>query len=145
MQLIIRSGSLAAESEYAGARVYVLDMGEPVAIVDLARAMIELSGLRPDRDIAIEFIGRRAGEKLDEQLFNSYEQSRPTAAERILLADRAPLDGPTVEAVFSEVSLLVLEGDAAALAAKVTELSAVRQAPGELAKEQPERSLHSSP
>ena len=59
VQLIIRSGSLATDGD-RGAEVFVLDMGEPVRIVDLARAMIELSGLDPDRDIAIEIVGRRA-------------------------------------------------------------------------------------
>ena len=104
-------------------------MGEPVRIVELARAMIELSGLDPDRDIDIEIVGARGGEKLHEQLFNSYERSRPTVAEKILLAEREPLAAETVEAMFAEIGLLVLEGDAAGLAAKVSELSAARGAP----------------
>ena len=107
----------------------MLDMGEPVRIVELARAMIELSGLDPDRDIDIEIVGRRGGEKLHEQLFNSYERSKPTVAEKILLAEREPLAVETVEAMFAEIGLLVLEGDAAGLAAKVSELSAARGAP----------------
>src|SRR5271163_1723518 len=87
VQLIIRSGSLASASEgrpadqrivvpareRRGAEVFVLDMGEPVRIIDLARAMIDLSGLDPDRDIDVEIVGRRGGEKLHEELFNSYE------------------------------------------------------------------------
>jgi FlaA1/EpsC-like NDP-sugar epimerase len=110
----------------------VLDMGEPVRIVELARAMIELSGLDPDRDIEIEIVGRRGGEKLHEELFNPYERSRPTVAEKILRAEREPLAVETVEAMFAEIGLLVLEGDAAGLAAKVSELSAARGAPEEL-------------
>ncbi len=106
--------------------VFVLDMGEPVRIVELARAMIELSGLDPERDIDIEIVGRRAGEKLHEELFNDYERRCATAAEKILLAERAPLGMEAVEAMFAEINLLVLEGDAAGLAAKVAELSAVR-------------------
>jgi FlaA1/EpsC-like NDP-sugar epimerase len=121
VQLIIRSGSLA--SERRDADVFVLDMGEPVRILDLARAMIELSGLDPDRDIEVEVVGRRAGEKLHEELFNSYEHARATSAEKILLADRRPLGAEAVESMFAEIGLLVLEGDAAGLAAKVTELS----------------------
>ena len=104
-------------------------MGEPVRIVELARAMIELSGLDPDRDIDIEIVGARGGEKLHEQLFNSYERSTPTVAEKILLAEREPLAAETVEAMFDEIGLLVLEGDAAGLAAKVSELSATRGVP----------------
>jgi FlaA1/EpsC-like NDP-sugar epimerase len=108
-----------------GADVFVLEMGEPVRILDLARAMIELSGLDPDRDIEVEVVGRRPGEKLHEELFNSYEHARPTNAEKILLADRQPLGAKAVESMFAEIGLLVLEGDAAGLASKVTELSAL--------------------
>jgi FlaA1/EpsC-like NDP-sugar epimerase len=130
VQLIIRSGSLVSDGS-RGADVFVLDMGEPVRIVELARAMIELSGLDPDRDVAVEIVGRRAGEKLSEELFNRYEQPRQTAAEKIMLAEREPLAQETVEAMFDEIGLLVLEGDAAGLAAKVSELSAVRAELGE--------------
>jgi FlaA1/EpsC-like NDP-sugar epimerase len=144
VQLIIRSGSLAVERRQGPsaasengraaaerrrpqpcAEVFVLDMGEPVRVLDLARAMIELSGLDPDRDIEIEIVGRRPGEKLHEELFNSYERSRETSAEKILLAEREPLGADAVESIFGEIGLLVLEGDAAGLAAKVSELSAL--------------------
>jgi len=108
----------------AGADIYVLEMGEPVSILELAREMIGLSGLDPDRDIEVEIVGRRPGEKLQEELSNSYERPGPTAAEKILLAEREPLGGAQVEAIFAEIGLLVLEGDAAGLAAKVSQLSA---------------------
>ena len=91
--------------------------------------MIGLSGLEPERDIAIEIVGRRAGEKLHEELFNPYERPQPTPAEKILLAEREPLDPAWVEETFDEIGLLVLEGDAAALAAKVAELSPRRALP----------------
>src|SRR3954452_13461030 len=121
VQLIIRSGSLGDSGG-----VFVLDMGEPVEIMQLARDMIELSGLRPDEDIAIEVVGRRPGEKLDEELFNPYERPQATEAEKIFQAHRDPLDANTVDRVFYEIGLLVLEGDAAGLAHKVTELSSMR-------------------
>ncbi|HEY3021819.1 MAG TPA: nucleoside-diphosphate sugar epimerase/dehydratase, partial [Solirubrobacteraceae bacterium] len=111
VQLIIRSGSLGR-----GGEVFVLDMGEPVSIIQLARAMIELSGLRPDEDIAIDVVGRRPGEKLHEELSNPYERLQRTPAEKILEACRDPLDPDTVDRVFFEINLLVLEGDAAGLA-----------------------------
>src|SRR3954462_7172431 len=126
VQLIIRSGSLAR-----GGEVSVLDRGEPVPIMQLARAMIEPSGLRPGEDIAIEIVGRRPGEKLDEELFNPFAPRPPTSAARTRRAEREPLDAETVDHVFHEIGLLVLEGDAAGLARKVTELSALRAgAPG---------------
>jgi FlaA1/EpsC-like NDP-sugar epimerase len=121
--LVIRAGSLGD-----GGEVFVLDMGEPVKILDLARQMIELSGLEPDRDIAIEFIGARPGEKLHEELYNPFERPQPTAVEKIMLAQRDPMDIARVEAVFDEISLLVLEADAAGLAEKVGQLIAMRVA-----------------
>jgi FlaA1/EpsC-like NDP-sugar epimerase len=123
VQLVIRSGSLGT-----GGEIFVLEMGEPVSIWQLAETMIELSGLRPGEDIAIEEVGRRPGEKLHEELFNPYERTQPTPAEKILHAERDRLDTDTVETMFDEVGLLVLEGDAAALAAKVAELTAMRAA-----------------
>lgn len=126
VQLIIRSGSL---SERSG-DVFVLEMGEPVRILDLARDMIRLSGLDPDRDIAIEVVGARAGEKFHEELFNPYERPQATPAEKILRADRARLDQAWVESTFADINLFVLEGDAHGLAQKVAELAAVRTAPG---------------
>jgi FlaA1/EpsC-like NDP-sugar epimerase len=121
VQLIIRSGSLSA-----GGEIFVLDMGEPVSIQDLAEQMIRLSGLEPERDIAIVNVGARPGEKLHEDLFNPYEREQPTPADKILLADREPLDPDWVERSFDQINLLVLEGDAAGLAAKVSALNAER-------------------
>jgi FlaA1/EpsC-like NDP-sugar epimerase len=121
VQLVIRAGSLGS-----GGEIFVLEMGEPVSIWQLAETMIELSGLRPGEDIVIEEVGRRPGEKLDEELFNAYERPQPTPADKILRAERDRLDAQTVETMFDEVGLLVLEGDAAALAAKVAELSEMR-------------------
>jgi FlaA1/EpsC-like NDP-sugar epimerase len=121
VQLIIRSGSLASHGE-----VYVLEMGEPVKIVDLARDMISLSGLDPDEDIAIEVIGRRPGEKLHEELFNPYERPQATEAEKLLRAERAPLEPTWAEETFNQVNRLVLEGDAAGLASLVGKLSEMR-------------------
>jgi FlaA1/EpsC-like NDP-sugar epimerase len=128
VQLVIRAGSLAR-----GGEVFVLEMGEPVPIMELAETMIRLSGLEPGRDIAIEIVGRRPGEKLHEVLFNTWEHSTPTGAPKILRADRAPIDPAWVEEIFDQISLLVLEGDAAALAAKVGELAMDRAAPPTLA------------
>jgi len=66
-----------------GGQICVLDMGEPVKIVDLARNLILLSGLRPDEDIKIEFTGMRPGEKLYEELSTMLEDTAPTAHDKI--------------------------------------------------------------
>ena len=75
----------------------MLEMGEPIRILDLAETMIRLSGLEPERDIAIEIVGARPGEKFHEDLFNPYERPQPTPAQKILRAEREPLDPAWVE------------------------------------------------
>jgi FlaA1/EpsC-like NDP-sugar epimerase len=137
VQLIIRSGSLGK-----GGEIFVLDMGDPVSIMQLARDMIELSGLRPNEDIAVEVVGRRPGEKLHEELFNPYERPQPTPAEKILRAERDPRAPQVVDEMFDQIGLLVLEGDAAGLAAKVSELSAISDVtPTRILRSEPEAAV----
>jgi FlaA1/EpsC-like NDP-sugar epimerase len=121
VQLIIRSGELST-----GGEVFVLEMGDPVRIVDLARNMIRLAGLEPEVDIAIELIGRRPGEKIHEELFNPGERPEPTPAEKIVCAVHPSLDPEWVEGAFVRIEELAYAGDAAALAATVAELSVER-------------------
>jgi FlaA1/EpsC-like NDP-sugar epimerase len=134
VQLVIRAGSLAT-----GGELFALDMGEPVSILELAEQMIRFSGLEPGRDIAIEIIGRRPGEKLHEQLFNGYERPQPTPAQKIMRAMRPPVDPAWVEYVFDKIGLLVVEGDAAGLATAVGELASARTALVEASPETPDR------
>jgi len=121
VQLIIRSGELST-----GGEVFVLEMGDPVKIVDLARNMIRLAGLEPEVDIAVEIIGRRPGEKIHEELFNPGERPEPTPADKIVCAVQPPLDPDWVEGAFGRIEELAYAGDAAALAATVAELSVER-------------------
>jgi FlaA1/EpsC-like NDP-sugar epimerase len=145
VQLIIRAGSLSrsdlasapgrdprttGDSVAPNSEVYVLEMGDPIRIIDLASTMIRLSGFEPERDIAISIVGARPGEKLHEDLFNPYEHPQPTPAQRILRAHRQPLDPAWVEQTFADINLLVLEGDSAGLAEHVSKLSAGRLAAG---------------
>ncbi|KXG78329.1 UDP-N-acetyl-alpha-D-glucosamine C6 dehydratase [Fervidicola ferrireducens] len=81
VQLVIQAGAMAK-----GGEIFVLDMGEPVKILELAREMIRLSGLEPEKDIKIEFIGLRPGEKLHEELFYEKEDVVRTEFEKIYLA-----------------------------------------------------------
>jgi len=90
VQLIIQSGSLAN-----GGEIFILDMGEPVRILDLAQDLIRLSGLTPDKDIEIKFTGIRPGEKLREELFTDREKMSATKYSRIFIAqngDASPED-----------------------------------------------------
>jgi FlaA1/EpsC-like NDP-sugar epimerase len=119
VQLVIQAGDLGGTSGEA----FVLEMGEPVRIVDLARNMIRLAGYEPDVDIAIEIVGTRPGEKLHEELFNTDERSQPTAADRIVRALRSqPLDPVWVEETVTRLESLVASGDEAGLAEHVVEL-----------------------
>jgi FlaA1/EpsC-like NDP-sugar epimerase len=77
-QLVMQAGAIGQ-----GGEIFVLDMGSPVKILDLARELILRNGLRPDDDIEIRFSGIRPGEKLYEELATDDEQTRPTAHEKI--------------------------------------------------------------
>jgi FlaA1/EpsC-like NDP-sugar epimerase len=78
VQLVLQAAVLAAPGD-----TFVLDMGDPVRIADLARELIELHGLEPGQDIAIKFVGSRPGEKLVEELYFTSEQPVPTSHEAI--------------------------------------------------------------
>jgi FlaA1/EpsC-like NDP-sugar epimerase len=124
VQLVIRAGDIGAGK----GEVFVLDMGEPVKIVDLAHNMIRLAGYEPEKDIAIEFTHPRPGEKLHEELFGSNEKPQPTAARRINRAVRErPLDAGWMDSTMTALEHLVLAGDEANLAERVVEMIA---APG---------------
>ena len=88
VELVLQASALSPAVGVADARgkIFVLDMGEPVKIVDLAQQMIRLAGLRPERDITIEFIGLRPGEKLHEGLFHPAEPLISTGNPAIRLA-----------------------------------------------------------
>ncbi|HMI81674.1 MAG TPA: nucleoside-diphosphate sugar epimerase/dehydratase [Solirubrobacterales bacterium] len=124
VQLVIRAGDLGAGK----GDVFVLDMGEPVKIVDLAHNMIRLAGYEPETDIAVEFTQPRPGEKLHEVLFAEAEECQPTAAKRINRAVRwTARDQGWVESTLNSLEHLVMAGDEANLAERVVELIA---APG---------------
>ena len=80
-QLVLQASGMGKNNQ-----VFLLDMGEPVRIVDLARDLIRLSGLEPDVDIRIEFSGIRPGERLSEILLTANERTLVTTHEKILIA-----------------------------------------------------------
>jgi FlaA1/EpsC-like NDP-sugar epimerase len=119
VQLVIQAGDLGG----GAGDVFVLEMGEPVRILDLARNMISLAGYEPEVDVAIEFIGPRPGEKLSEELFNADERAQATTADRIVRAVRSrPLDPDWVVRSVGRLEAFVAAGDEAGLAERVVEL-----------------------
>ena len=126
VQLVIQAGDLGA----ASGEVFVLEMGEPVSILELARNMITLAGYEPDTDIAIEETGIRPGEKLHEELYNPGEKAQPTSAERIVSAMRdRPLDPDWADETVAGLTELVASGDETGLAERVVELVGDRRSP----------------
>ncbi|HEX9619710.1 MAG TPA: nucleoside-diphosphate sugar epimerase/dehydratase [Polyangiaceae bacterium] len=87
-QLVLQAGALAR-----GGEIFILDMGEPVKIVDLARDMIKMSGYEPDKDIKLEFVGQRPGEKLYEELLLDGEDHDRTKHPKIVVAKVPPIEG----------------------------------------------------
>lgn len=90
VELVLQASSL---HQVSPGHVFVLEMGEPVRIIDLARQMIRLAGRRPDKDVEIKLIGLRKGEKLHERLFYEEEELQPTEAPGILVAAPRAAEG----------------------------------------------------
>ncbi len=86
-RLVLQAGSIGK-----GGEIFILDMGEPVKIVDLAHQMIRLSGLEAEKDIHLEFIGLRPGEKLYEELFSNKEETLPTIHPLLRIAKHCDVD-----------------------------------------------------
>jgi FlaA1/EpsC-like NDP-sugar epimerase len=102
-QLVLQAGAMGE-----GGEIFVLDMGEPVKIVDLARDLIRLSGFTPGIDIQIEYTGTRPGEKLFEELSVSSENADKTRHPKIFVGRRRPADD---DAVVRAIDALVARAD----------------------------------
>jgi FlaA1/EpsC-like NDP-sugar epimerase len=106
VSLVIQAGAIGG-----GGEIFVLDMGEPVRIIDLARDMIRLSGKEPERDIPIQFIGVRAGEKLHEELWGADEEVAKTGHPKISRARRIPVSSEWLDEELAELERLVRNGE----------------------------------
>jgi len=124
VQLVIQAGAIGESGD-----IYVLDMGQPVKIVDLAHNMIRLSGKEPGRDVKVEFIGVRPGEKLHEELWGDGEQAVPTQHAKILRCAGRPVDPAWLEEEIAELERLVETGETLDVVAR---LGAMTRAPRRL-------------
>jgi O-antigen biosynthesis protein WbqV len=107
VELVLQASALGLGSSIeATGKIYVLDMGEPVKIVDLAKQMIRLAGLRPDKDVEIVFTGARPGEKLVEELFHDGEPMVATGHPGLLLATPRTLNLELLSRGLTELSEL---------------------------------------
>jgi FlaA1/EpsC-like NDP-sugar epimerase len=118
--LVVQAGAMGGRGQ-----VYVLDMGEPVKILDLARQMIRLSG-KDESQVPIVFTGSRAGEKLHEVLWNEGEEVGPTSHPKIMRAARPAIDRDWLEGALADLERLVDEGDTLGV---VTRLGAMIREP----------------
>jgi FlaA1/EpsC-like NDP-sugar epimerase len=116
-QLVLQAGAMGR-----GGEIFVLDMGEPVKIVDLARDLIRLSGLDPDRDIEIQFTGMRPGEKLFEELAVDEENVDKTKHPKIYVGKFRPHAIETVERILGDLKRIAETNDRSALIRTLAEL-----------------------
>ncbi|WP_428249923.1 polysaccharide biosynthesis protein [Ferrovibrio sp.] len=113
VELILQAAAMPAEAAHTAGKIFVLDMGEPVRIQDLARQMIRLAGLRPEADIKIVYTGLRPGEKLYEEVLHQAETLVPTSSQGILLAAPRILDAAELGRALDALSAAVQARDAA--------------------------------
>jgi FlaA1/EpsC-like NDP-sugar epimerase len=130
VQLIIQAGAIGESGD-----VYVLDMGTPVRIMDLARDMIRLSGKEPERDIAIEFVGARPGEKLHEELWGDGESAAPTKHPKILRLATQPVDPLWLEVELAQLERLAEAGETVEVVSRLGSMVRAPQRHGASARE----------
>lgn len=122
VELVLQASAHGLQGRAGVGELFVLDMGEPVKIVDIARRMIRLAGLVPDRDVRIEIVGLRPGEKLYEELFDAAEERLPAHTPGILGARPSPIRLETLNAAFDRLEHAARDGDAAAVRGLIAEL-----------------------
>ena len=112
--LVLQASAHGLEAAARG-QIFVLDMGKPVRIVDVARQVIRLAGMRPDLDVGIEFTGLRPGEKLYEELFDEFEDRLDGGVEGILVALSKSINLEVLRRLFDELAVAAAQPDHATL------------------------------
>jgi O-antigen biosynthesis protein WbqV len=114
-ELVLHAAARGVRGEIERGIIEVLDMGEPVRIVDIARQLIVLNGKRPDVDIQVRFVGLRPGEKLNEELFDANETRVPGGAEGLISARSIARPLEQISRTIDELEQLARRGDRRAL------------------------------
>lgn len=122
VELVLEASAVGARDDGFKGRIFVLDMGEPVKIVDLARQMIRLAGMEPDKDVAITFTGLRPGEKLFEEVFHGAEPPLKTDHESLLVASPRLVDKPALDGALDRLGVACAAGDLDAATAILRQL-----------------------
>lgn len=110
VQLILQSSLRALEVGSERGNIFVLDMGQPVRIADMARRMIRLTGLEPEIDVGIKMVGLRPGEKLYEELFDACEERVASRVEGVLEARSRPIALPLISRAIDQLERLAIDG-----------------------------------
>jgi O-antigen biosynthesis protein WbqV len=122
VELILEASAIGGRVHEQEGKIFVLDMGEPVRIIDLARQMIRLAGFRPDEDIRIEVTGLRPGEKLFEEIFHGAEAPVPTPYPGLLLAAPRTVALDAIASALERLEQAALAGDTDAAMAILRDL-----------------------
>ncbi len=141
-ELVLQAAAHGISHPEQRGRIFVLDMGEPVKIVDLAQTMIALAGKRPHEDIAITFSGLRPGEKLFEEMFDKDEHTVPSGADGVFLANARMIGRDEIVRVLDRIENAALADDAEGVRSALAAISP--ELPHAADEEPPARSVRAA-
>jgi O-antigen biosynthesis protein WbqV len=122
VELTLQASAYGFEKQLGQGEIFVLDMGEPIKIIDIARRMIRLAGFTPDQEIEIKIIGCRPGEKLFEELFDETDKRTSSPVPGVLGAVPEPIPLPTLRDAFARLQRHSERGNEASVVAVMREL-----------------------
>ena len=112
VELVLQASAFGVNDQACrDGQIFVLDMAEPIKVVDIARQLISLAGLKPDADIKIQYVGLRDGEKLFEELFDQAEQRLPAVTDGVLGAMSQPIAYEVLQRAFEQLAKASSHGD----------------------------------
>jgi O-antigen biosynthesis protein WbqV len=122
VELTLQASAYGFEKQLGQGEIFVLDMGEPIKVIDIAKRMIRLAGFSPDKDIKIKIVGCRPGEKLFEELFDETDKRIDSPVPGVLGAVPAPVPLPTLKNAFMRLQHYAERGNEPAVVSVMREL-----------------------